>query len=167
MIFFNFWWFEISNILIEIFFKKLNEGKNGIDFSSNIDNAKKSMVKVMNHRIERLSTLLGAADTQSNVTNLNEISIERQNQTNEVSDNNSCSSAIQDNPLLMPLSNRFKVNSSIRKHKCETCKKRFQTSTKLNIHKRIHSKEKPFACDQCPKSFSQTGSLIIHKRIHS
>jgi uncharacterized Zn-finger protein len=122
------------------------------------------MVKVMNHRIERLSTWLGAAGIQSNVTNLNEISIERQNQTNEVSDNNTCSSAIQDNPLLMPLSKRFKSNSSIKEHKCETCKKRFPSQSLLSVHNRIHSKEKPFACDQCPKSFSQTGSLIIHKQ---
>ena len=59
------------------------------------------------------------------MTNLNEISIELENQTNEVSDNNAHSSTIQDNPLLMPLSNRFKVNSSIRKYKCQTCNKRF------------------------------------------
>jgi hypothetical protein len=50
--------------------------------------------------------------------------------------------------------NKFKVNSSSQKYKCETCKKTFTTSSQLNIHNRIHSKQKPFACDQCQKSFS-------------
>jgi uncharacterized Zn-finger protein len=155
--------------LIEIFYfkkyQKLNKGKNGIDFSSNIDNAKKSIAKVMDHRLDKLTTLLDANKTQLNVTNLNEISIVRQNQTNEVSDNNSCSSTIQDNPLLIPLSKRFKVNSSIRKHKCETCNKRFPSQSLLKIHNRIP--KLVIACDQVPKSFSTNGSLIIHKRIHS
>jgi hypothetical protein len=34
---------------------KMN-GQNGIDFSSNIEYAKRSMAKVMNHGIEKLST---------------------------------------------------------------------------------------------------------------
>ena len=54
--------------------QKLNEGINGIDFSSNIDNAQKSLAKVMNHRLDKLSTLLDAKETQFNVTNINEIS---------------------------------------------------------------------------------------------
>ncbi len=42
----------------------LNKGKIGIDFSSNIDNAKKSFIKVMNHRIEKQTKLLDSSQTQ-------------------------------------------------------------------------------------------------------
>ncbi len=109
--------------------QKLNEGKNGIDFSSNIKYALNSIAKVMNHRIEKLSSLLDANETQTNVSNKSEISIKC---------DASCSSTIKVEPLLIPQSKRFKVNSSIRKHKCETCKKIFKISTQLNIHTRIH-----------------------------
>ncbi len=40
----------------------------------------------MNHRIEKLSTLLDAADTRLNVENKIEISIEHENAINESSD---------------------------------------------------------------------------------
>ena len=135
-----------------MFHKKLEKGINGIDFSSNIDNAQKSLLKVMNHRIEKHSALLN--ETQLNVSNTSEISIERENALNEASENNSCSSTI-------------KVNSSISKHKCEMCNKRFQTSSQLTVHHRIHSKDKPFACDQCQMTFTQSSSLTTHKRTHS
>ncbi len=118
----------------------------------------------MKHRIDKLSTLLDVNETQ---LSLNEIRIEHENARNESSDENPCSSTIKFEPLLIPQSERFKSNSSYRKHKCETCNKQFPSPSLLNIHNRIHSKEKPFACYQCPKSFSQTGSLIIQKRIHS
>ena len=122
----------------------------------------------MNHRIEKLTALLDVDESHKNVENKNEISIERHNQTNEVSNNNSCSSTIKVEPLLIvQKSKRFKSNSFFRKHKCETCKKTFHTSTKLNIHKRIHSKKKPFACDQCQMNFSTKGNLIRHKRVHT
>ena len=99
----------------------------------------------MNHRIEKLSSLLNSNETQLNMANRNEISIKCKIQTNESNNDNSCSSTIKVNPLLIPKSKIFKVDSSIKKHKCETCKKRFKTSTHLNIHKRLHSKQKPFA----------------------
>ncbi len=70
-------------------------------------------------------------------TNRIVISIESNNET---SDNNSSPSTIKVKPLSMPNSKKFKVYSSIRKHKCETCKKRFPSRSHLNIHKRIHSK---------------------------
>ncbi len=54
--------------------KKRNEGINGIDFSSNIDYAKRSMAKVINHRIEKLSTSLNANETQLN--DVSQITIE-------------------------------------------------------------------------------------------
>ena len=68
----------------------------------------------------------------------------REDVVNEANDNNSCSSTIKVKPLLIvQKSNRFKVNSSIRKHKCQTCNKRFPSQSHLNIHNRIYSKEKP------------------------
>ncbi len=92
------------------------------------------MAKVMNHRLDKLTTLFDAKETQFNVTNINEISIVRQNQTNEVSDNNSCSSTIKVEPLLIvQKSKRFKVNSSCKKHKCETCNKKFYLSTQSGL----------------------------------
>ena len=65
---------------------------------------------------------LDAADTRLNMENRNEITTVCENAINESSDNSSCSSTIKDEPLLIPQSKRFKINSSIRKHKCETCK---------------------------------------------
>ena len=156
--FFNF--IEVlSNFISSKNVKKFNKGKNGIDFSSNIDNAKKAIAKVLNHRIDNLSTLLQTTETQSNVTNRKEISIER---------DNACSSPIKVKSLLIvQKSNRFKVNSSIRKHKCKTCNKRFPSQSHLKIHIRVHSKQKPFTCDQCQMTFSRKGNLTIHQRTHS
>jgi KRAB domain-containing zinc finger protein len=121
----------------------------------------------MNHRIEKLSTLLNSNVTQLqlNVQNENEISIQREDVVNGANDNNSCSSTKKVKPLLIvQKSNRFKVASSIRKHKCETCNKRFLHLCHLNIHNRMHSKKKRFACDQCQMSFSTKGNLSRHKR---
>ena len=55
----------------------------GIDFSSNIDYAQKSLAKVMNHRIKKLKALLNANESQLNMANRNKISIERENALNE------------------------------------------------------------------------------------
>ena len=77
---------SVSLVHVVTFFKKcqkLNEGINSLDFSSNIDNAIKAIAKVFNNRIEKLSSLLHANDTQLNVTNRNEISIESDNLINE------------------------------------------------------------------------------------
>jgi uncharacterized Zn-finger protein len=118
----------------------------------------------MNHRIEKLSTLLQTNETQSKVTNIiSEISIGRKNPINETSDDNSCSSTLKVKPFLMSESKRLKVKNNT----CEKCKKRFPSQSHLNIHKRIHSKQKPFACDQCRKTFTQIGHLSAHKRLHS
>ena len=67
---------------------------------------------MMNHRIEKLLTLLNVNETQLNAANKYEISIERENAINEASENNPCSSAIKVKPILMPISKRFKDNSS-------------------------------------------------------
>jgi hypothetical protein len=69
-------------------FQKINEGINGFDFSTNIEYAQKSLAKVMNHRIEKLSALLGANETKFNVQNKNEITIKRENGLNEANDDN-------------------------------------------------------------------------------
>ena len=135
-----------------------------MNFSSNIEFAKKAMTKVLNHRIQKLSTMLDANETQLNVTNINEISIERENTTNEASDN---SSIIKITQLLMSKSKKFKVNTSIRKHQCETCKETFISPSQLNIHNRIRSKQKPFACDQCQMAFSIKCNLERHKIVHT
>jgi uncharacterized Zn-finger protein len=117
----------------------------------------------MNHRIEKLSTLLDANKTPLNVANTSEISIQRENALNEASDNNSCSSTIKVEPLLMSESKRSKVNSSNNQNIYETI-----NSNQLNIHNnRIHSKQKRFACDQCPKTFTKKSNLLIHKKQHT
>ncbi len=70
---FIYWKFEIF-LIIKIHKKRI-EGIKGFDFSSNIEYAKKSITKVMNHRIEKLSSLLHANETQLNLSNRNEITI--------------------------------------------------------------------------------------------
>ncbi len=167
--FFNFLLFLdfYEQFLISKNVTKLNKGINAIDFSSNIDHAKKSLAKVMDHRIEKLSTLLDANETQSHAGNLSGILIDRESPTSEASGNSSCSSSIKVESLIMPKSNKFKVNSSIRKHKCKTCNKRFPSQSHLNIHSRIHSKQKPFGCDQCQMAFSHKSNLTTHKRTHT
>jgi uncharacterized Zn-finger protein len=170
-VFLIFWKFEISKIalLIFVFSKhfKLIEGKNEFDFSSNIEHAKKSMAKVMNHRIEKLSTMLDEYETQLNVSNKSPLSIECENEINESSDNSSCSSTINVEPLLLSKSKRFKVNSSIRKCTSETSNTKFSNSTQLNIHHRVHTKQKRFTCDQCEKTFSQRQYLSKHTKLHT
>jgi hypothetical protein len=100
----NFGKFKTLKIGLVIFYlkKKLNEGKNGMNFSSNID------------YIEKLSSLLDSNKTQSNRENISGIPIERKNAKNETNVN-SCSSTIKIEPLLMPKSKIFKVDSSIKK----------------------------------------------------
>jgi KRAB domain-containing zinc finger protein len=116
----------------------------------------------MDHRIDKLSTLLDTNETQLNVSNLSEISFKRENSINESTENYPCSSTINVKPLLITKS---KINSSCEKLKCETTK--LANSTELNIHTRIHSKQKPYSCDHCQMNFSIKGNLTSHKRTHT
>jgi uncharacterized Zn-finger protein len=143
------------------YFKNAKKFKNGIEFTSNIDNAKKSLAKVLNHRIEKLSSLLDSNDTQLNVSaNINEIPIERDSAINAASDANSCPSS-----FMLHNSNIFMVGSE---HTCETYEKKIPNSTQLSKRKReLQSKEKRFTCDQCQMKFSLKSNLLKHKRIHA
>jgi uncharacterized Zn-finger protein len=121
------------------------------------------MAKRMENCLEKLSSLL-----DSNETHLNgEISIEHENVINASNENNSCSSTIKFEHILMSKSNRFKVKSCIKKHTSEKCNSKCTNSTQLNTHNRIHSKQKRFACAHCPKKFAQSKDLKRHKRIHT
>jgi len=124
--------------------KKRNEGIKGFNFSSNIDFARKSMSKVMNHRIEKLSSLLNANETQLNLSNRNEVTIKLENALNETSDN-ACSSTIKVESLSIQKSESFKVNSSIKEHQCETSSTQFTNSSQL--------KEPRFTCDHWETKF--------------
>jgi uncharacterized Zn-finger protein len=115
-----------------------------------------------------LSSLLDANQTQSNVSNKNEISIEREYRINETSETNHFHPQSKSINYSCQNQSDQKLSLSLKKHKCETCKQRFICLSQLKIHKRIHSKEKPFACDQCQMTFTQMANLKRHKNsIHT
>lgn len=52
-------------------------------------------------------------------------------------------------------------------HQCDTCNKRFSSTSNLKTHRRLHSGTKPFACDLCQAKFTQLVHLKLHKRLHT
>ncbi|RMC11165.1 hypothetical protein DUI87_12078 [Hirundo rustica rustica] len=52
-------------------------------------------------------------------------------------------------------------------YECSECGKRFQTSSDLLLHERIHREERPFCCPDCRKGFKHKFTLITHQRIHT
>jgi hypothetical protein len=80
----------------------------------------------MNHRIEKLSTLLNENQTQLNEANKSKFSIEIENTICESNDAYSCSSTIKVEPITMVKSERFNFNSFIRNTNVKHAKKDFQ-----------------------------------------
>ncbi|NXR82600.1 ZN271 protein, partial [Pycnonotus jocosus] len=54
-----------------------------------------------------------------------------------------------------------------RPYECDECRKRFQTSSSLLLHQRIHTEERPFRCSDCGKGFKHNSTLEKHQRIHT
>ncbi|CAD6445828.1 f9a0a5d6-275f-4999-8ad4-ae0752143f3e [Sclerotinia trifoliorum] len=62
-----------------------------------------------------------------------------------------------------------KVSSStLKKHKCKICEKRFTRPSSLQTHMYSHTGEKPFPCDVegCGRHFSVVSNLRRHKKVH-
>ena len=104
----------------------------------------------MNHRIEKLSTLLDKSENQLKAACLSGISIKCENSMNGANDDNLCSPTLKAKPFLMPKFKRLQIE----KFSCDSYRETLTNSTQLTIHQRIHSKQRPFACDQCQKCFS-------------
>ena len=102
------------------------------------------MTKVMNHRMEKFSSLLNENQTQMNLSNRNEITIKLENVLNETSDN-ACPSTIKVESLSIQKQESFKVNSPSKEHQCETSPTKFTNSSQL--------KEPRFTCDHWETKF--------------
>ncbi|NXE68859.1 ZN304 protein, partial [Calcarius ornatus] len=54
-----------------------------------------------------------------------------------------------------------------RPYECGECGKRFQSSSDVLVHQRIHTDERPFRCPDCGKGFKHNSTLVTHQRIHT
>ncbi|NXU98992.1 ZN345 protein, partial [Cettia cetti] len=54
-----------------------------------------------------------------------------------------------------------------RPYECDQCGQRFQSSSNLLTHQRIHTDERPFRCHICEKGFKYNSALIRHQVIHT
>lgn len=51
--------------------------------------------------------------------------------------------------------------------KFDCCIVGFRTSSKLQVHMRIHTKETPYKCSYCDKRVATRGHLVVHERTHT
>ncbi|NWH91055.1 ZSC32 protein, partial [Aegithalos caudatus] len=57
-----------------------------------------------------------------------------------------------------------RIHADERPFRCPDCRMGFRYNSNLVIH--IHSGERPYECPQCGKSFSQSSTLTAHQRSH-
>ncbi len=49
-------------------------------------------------------------------------------------------------------------------YECDKCGRRLASEYRLNVHKRVHTKEKKFVCKFCGNKYGSTKSLGVHLR---
>ena len=59
------------------------------------------------------------------------------------------------------------AKSFSKKRQCTLCSKVLASSSSLNVHKRVHTKERPYQCQLCGNTFTQKSSLNTHMILHS